>query len=95
MIAKGYWIKTLNINTHEIKTYLEAIEKWLPTVGGKILIKDFESIQKEGSIGPLTIVIRFSSKLAAISAYESLEYQDIIAMRTTFSEVQLSIVEGV
>ena len=95
MIAKGYWIETVKINTHEIKTYLETIEKWLPTVGGKILIRDFESIQKEGSIGPLTIVIRFSSRLAAISAYESPEYQKIIAMRTPSSEVQLSIVEGV
>ena len=91
MIAKGYWIETVKIKTHEIKTYLETIEKWLPTVGGKILIRDFESIQKEGSIGigPLIIVFRFSSKLAAISAYESLEYQNIIAMRTHFSEVQL------
>ena len=95
MIEKGYWIETVNINTHEIKMYLEAIEKWLPTVGRKILIRDFESIQKEGSIGPLTIVIRFSSRLAAISAYESPEYQKIIAMRTPFSEAQLSIVEGV
>tara|TARA_B100000579_G_scaffold249800_1_gene205371 strand:+ start:104 stop:391 length:288 start_codon:yes stop_codon:yes gene_type:complete len=95
LIAKGYWIETGKINTPEIKTYLEAIEKWLPTVGGKFLIRDFESIQKEGSIGPLAIVISFSSKLAAISAYESLEYQRIIAMRTPFSEIQLSIVEGV
>ena len=95
MIAKGYWIETVKINTHEVNRYLEEIEKWLPTIGGKILIRDFESIQKEGNIGPLTIVIRFSSRLAAISAYESLEYQKIIAMRTSFSEVQLSIVEGV
>ena len=95
MIAKGYWIETVKINTHEIKTYLEAIEKWLPKVGGKFLIRDVDSTQKEGSIGHLTIVIKFSSKLAAISAYESLEYQKIIAMRTTCSEVQFSIVEGV
>ena len=95
MLAKGYWIETGKINTPEIKTYVEAIEKWLPTVGGKFLIRDFESIQKEGSIGPLTIVICFSSKLAAISAYESLEYQEIIAMRTPLSEIQLLIVEGV
>ena len=95
MIAKGYWIETVKIKTHEIKTYLETIEKWLTAVGGKILIRDFESIQKEGSIGPLIIVFRFSSKLAAISAYESLEYQKIIALRTPFSEIQLLIVEGV
>ena len=95
MIAKGYWIETGKINSPEIKTYLEAIAKWLPTVGGKFLIRDLESLQKEGRAGSLTIVIRFSSKLAAISAYESLEYQEMISMRTPFSEIQLSIVEGV
>ena len=52
MIAKGYWIETGKINTPEIKTYFEAIERWLPTVGGKFLIRDFESIQKEESAGP-------------------------------------------
>ncbi len=75
MITKGYWIETGNINIPEFKTYLEANEKWLPTVGGKFLIRNFELIQKEGSIGSLTIVIRSSSKLAAISANESLKYQ--------------------
>ena len=95
MIAKGYWIETGKINSPEIKTYLEAIEKWLPTVGGKFLIRNFESIEKEGGMGPFTVVIRFSSKLAAISAYESLEYQEMIPMRTPFSEIQLSITEGV
>tara|TARA_Y100001968_G_scaffold212035_1_gene195154 strand:- start:602 stop:733 length:132 start_codon:yes stop_codon:yes gene_type:complete len=43
-------------------------------VEGKILIRDFESIQKEGIIGHLTIELRFSSRLVATSAYESLEY---------------------
>tara|TARA_Y100001968_G_scaffold156838_1_gene143325 strand:- start:2411 stop:2620 length:210 start_codon:yes stop_codon:yes gene_type:complete len=69
LIAKGYLIETGKINFPEIKTYVEAIEKWQSTLGGKFLIKDFESILKEGSTEPLIIVIRFSSKLAAISAY--------------------------
>ena len=62
MITKGYLIETVKINTPEIETCLEAIEQWLHAVGGKFLIRDFESIQKKGSIGHLTSVIRFSSK---------------------------------
>ena len=95
MIAKGYWIETGKINSPETKTYLEAIEKWLPTVGGKFLIRDFESIENDGRTWLLTNVIEFSSKLAAISAYESPEYQEMISNRENSSEIQLSIVEGV
>tara|TARA_Y100001968_G_C18938616_1_gene517625 strand:- start:216 stop:500 length:285 start_codon:yes stop_codon:yes gene_type:complete len=93
-MTKGYWIATGKINSPEIKTYAETIGKLLPKVGGKFLIKDFDSIEKGARTGHFTIVIEFSSKLAAISAYESHEYQEMIAIRTNFSTIQLSIVEG-
>ena len=57
-------------------------------------ITDLASVEKEGNIGHSTVVIEFPSKEAAISAYESSEYQEMIAMRKPFSDIQLSIVEG-
>ena len=63
-------------------------------VGCSFLITDLALIEKEGSTGHSTVVIEFPSKEAALSAYESPEYQDIIAMRTTSSELQLTIVGG-
>ena len=95
MSKKGYWIAVGKLtNPTELTTYAEAIVKWLPTVGGSFFITDLASVEKEGSTGHSTVVIEFPSKEAAISAYESSEYQEMIAMRTPFSDIQLSIVEG-
>ena len=95
MTKKGYWIAVGKITNPEgLNFYADKIVAWLPTVGGSFLITDLDSIEKEGSTGHSTVVIEFPSKEAAISAYESPEYQDMIAMRTPFSELQLTIVEG-
>ena len=92
---KGYWIAVGTLTNPEgLNSYADKIVAWLPTVGGSFFITDLASIEKEGSTGHSTVVIEFPSKEAAISAYESPEYQDMIAMRTPFSELQLTIVEG-
>ncbi|MAJ23727.1 MAG: hypothetical protein CMI75_08110 [Candidatus Pelagibacter sp.] len=95
MANKGYWITVGKLTSPQgLNSYADVLVKWLPTVGGSFLITDLASIEKEGSTGHSTVVIEFPSKEAAISAYESPEYQDMIAMRTPFSELQLTIVEG-
>ena len=95
MAKKGYWIAVGKLTNPEgLNSYAEVLVKWLPTVGGSFFITDLASIEKEGSNGHSTVVIEFPSKEAAIYAYESHEYQEMIAMRTPFSDIQLSIVEG-
>ena len=95
MANKGYWITVGKLKSPQgLNAYADALVNWLPKVGGSFLITDLASIEKEGSTGHSTVVIEFPSKEAAISAYESPEYQDMIAMRTPFSELQLTIVEG-
>ena len=95
MTKKGYWIVIGKLTSPQgLIVYADALVKWLPSVGGSFLITDLDSIEKEGSTGHSTVVIEFPSKEAAIYAYESLEYQNMIAMRTAFSDLQLTIVEG-
>ncbi len=95
-MAKGYWVAIGKItDQNQIKAYSEAFDSWISGVGGSFLIRDLETIEKEGTTGHLTAVVEFESKEAAISAYNSSEYQDMIAMRTPFSEIALSIVEGI
>ena len=95
MTKKGYWIALGKLtNPERLNSYADELVKWLPTVGGSFLITDLASIEKEGSTGHSTVVIEFPSKEAALSAYESLEYQRMIAMRIPFSDIQLTIVEG-
>ena len=95
MTKKGYWIAVGKlINPEGLNFYADKIVAWLPTVGGSFLITDLASIEMEGSTGHSTVVIEFPSKKAAIAAYESPAYQEMIALRTPFSEIQLSIVEG-
>ncbi len=95
MEQKGYWIAVGTIKDPiALNSYAEKILKWLPTVGGSFLITDLASLEKEGSTGHSTVVIEFPSKEAAISAYESPEYEEMIAMRIPFADIQLTIVEG-
>jgi len=95
-MAKGYWLAIGKItDSKKIKAYSEAFNSWISAVGGSFLIRDFETIEKEGHTGHLTAVVQFESKEAAISAYESNEYQEMIKKRTPFSEIALSIMEGV
>ena len=95
MAKKGYWIAVGKLTSPQgLVAYADSLVNWLPKVGGSFLITDLVSIEKEGNTGHSTVVIEFPSKEAAISAYESLEYQDMIAMRTPFSDIQLTIVGG-
>ena len=53
------------------------------------------TIEKESTLEHLTIIIEFPSKKDAVSAYESEEYQKIISLRTPYSDLTLTIIEGV
>ena len=53
------------------------------------------TIEKESTLGHLTVIIEFPSKEDAVSAYESEEYQKMISLRTPHSDLTLTIFEGV
>ncbi len=94
-MAKGYWIATGKVNDiKRIKKYSEAFNNWLPKVKGKFIIRDYETLEEEKGNGNLSAVVEFPSKEAAIKAYNSVEYQNMIPLRTPFSDISLIICKG-
>ena len=95
-MAKGYWLSTGSIKDGEgMQPYLKALQGWLPSVNGKFFARDLATIEKESTLGHLTVIIEFPSKEDALSAYESEEYQKMIPLRTPYSDLTLTIFEGV
>ena len=94
-MTKGYWIATGKVNDlKRIKKYSEAFNNWLPKVKGKFIIRDYDTIEEENGNGNLSAVVEFPSKEAAINAYNSVEYQNMIPLRTAFSDISLIICKG-
>tara|TARA_A100001388_G_scaffold229728_1_gene181603 strand:- start:61 stop:351 length:291 start_codon:yes stop_codon:yes gene_type:complete len=95
-MAKGYWLSTGSIIDAEgIQPYLKALKEWLHSVYGKFFARDLATIEKESTLGYLTVIIEFPSKKDAVTAYESKEYQKMISLSTPYSNLTLTIFEGV
>ncbi|WP_413744037.1 DUF1330 domain-containing protein [Synechococcus sp. MIT S9451] len=93
-MAKGYWVCTGTIHTPlGMVPYISKFTAWLATVNARILIRDLSSDVREGSPGTVNVIVEFDSKENAIDAYESEEYQELIKLRTPFSELSLTITE--
>ena len=91
---KGYWVITGTIHTPlGMVPYLSALISWLPSVGGRFLVRDTACDVREGDPGDVTVIIEFDSKSAAVSAYESAEYQEMTKIRLNSSELSLAITE--
>ena len=95
-MAKGYWLSTGSIKDGQgMQPYLKALKDWLPSVNGEFFVRDLATIEKESTLGHLTVIIEFPSKGDAVSAYESVEYQKMIPLRNPYSDLTLTIFEGV
>ena len=78
-----------------MQPYLKALKNWLPSFSGEFFVRDLATIEKERTLGHLTVIIEFPSKEHAVSAYESEEYQKMIPLRTLYSDLTLTIFKGV
>ena len=91
---KGYWVTTGTIHTPlGMVAYLSALQEWMPTVGTRFLVREIASDVREGSPGAVTVIIEFPSKAAAVEAYESAAYQEMLKLRLNSSDLTLSINE--
>src|SRR5271165_2662548 len=82
-------------------TNQEGYEKYLPAAmptlgpsGAEVLVADYESEAAEGSPHNVTVVLRFESKDAARSWYESEGYQAAKPLRTSNTEGVAVLCEG-
>ena len=95
-MAKGYLFSTGSIKDGEgLPPYLKALSGWFPSVNGKFFVRDLATIEKESTLEHLTVIIEFPSKKDTVSAYESEEYQKMIPSRTQYSNLTLTIFEGI
>ncbi|MAR52679.1 MAG: hypothetical protein CMK50_05935 [Propionibacteriaceae bacterium] len=93
-MAKGYWVFSGTIHTPlGMVPYISKFTSWLPTVGARLVVRDLQCDVREGAPGPVNIIVEFDSKEAAITAYESEEYKELINLRTQHSDLNLTITE--
>lgn len=90
----GYLIANHNITNPEgYRAYLAAVGPTIVAHGGEILVAGPGSEAVEGEPGEITVVLKFSSKDALRSWYDSPEYQEIIHLRTDNTEGALVFAE--
>ena len=79
----GYLIANYNITNQEgYQTYIAAVASTIIAHGGEILVAGPGSEAIEGAPGAVTVILKFASKDALRSWYDSPEYQEIIHHRT-------------
>ena len=81
-------------NPEEYQAYPPAA---MPTLAGhdvEVLVADYASEVKEGSPGPVTVLLRFASKEAALAWYQSPEYEAIMHHRTDNADCAVVLCDG-
>ena len=83
----GYIVGTYRITNPEgYAAYVPAVLPTLMAHGAEVLVADYDSIAMEGDAFNVTVVIRFPSKEAARTWYNSPEYQTVIHHRIDNTE---------
>jgi uncharacterized protein (DUF1330 family) len=95
-MPKGYWIATYRSvsNPDALAKYAKLAGPILEARGGKILARGLPARNFEGQ-AQRSVIVEFASVDAAISAYESPAYQEVLALLDGAVERDVRIVEGV
>lgn len=94
-MAKGYWVA--HVDTSDPKgyeAYKRANAKPFAEFGAVFKVRGGSQQTPEGSSRSRTVVIEFPSYQAALSCYESLDYQAAKSLRDPISDADMVIVEG-
>jgi uncharacterized protein (DUF1330 family) len=73
--------------------YRAAVWPTLQAHGSTVLAADYASQALEGEPGPVTVILEFASREAALAWYASSEYQAIVHLRTGNSEGTVVVVD--
>lgn len=95
-MPKGYWIATYRSvsNPDALARYAQRAGPVLEAAGGRILARGLPARSYEGQ-AQRSVIVEFASVSAAISAYESPAYQEVLALLEGAVERDVRIVEGV
>jgi uncharacterized protein (DUF1330 family) len=94
-MAKGYWVVRVDvIDPEQFKHYSAFVGPFVEAHGGTFLVRGGRYAVPEGMARERTVVVEFPSYEAALSAYDSAEYQSGIDLRRDAGAVDFVIVEG-
>jgi uncharacterized protein (DUF1330 family) len=95
-MTPAYVVVQVQINDPE--TFQKYTEEAIPTIGqygGEALVVDNHPEVIEGEWhGPRTVVLRFDSKEAARTWYDSPEYQEAVKLRFASADSKAIVAEG-
>ena len=90
----AYFIASYRVtNPTGYEPYVPAVIPTLQAAGCEVLAADYASQPIEGAPGEVTVILKFASKGAAMTWYNSPEYQAIKHLRTDNSEGAAVLVE--
>ena len=93
---KAYWITRCHVhNSAEYDEYIKLAGPAISQYGGTFLVRGGDQIELEGGPYERTVLVEFNSMHEAKVCYESKEYQKMISLRTPYSDLTLTIFEGV
>lgn len=95
-MAKGYWVVRVDIiDPEQYKIYQAAVGPFLDSVGGRFIVRGGRNTVTEGTSRQRTVVVEFDSYEAALSAYDTAQYEGLAELRSKAGEIDFVIVEGV
>jgi len=96
-MSKGYWIACYRSvsNQEALSRYAKVAGSVIESKGGKILARGTAARTYEAGVNQRVVVIEFENLQKAIAAYESPEYQEVVAILKGHVERDIRMVEGV
>jgi uncharacterized protein (DUF1330 family) len=96
-MIKGYWITFYRSvsDQEKLAKYANLAGPVIEAHGGRILARGKALRTYEAGLNQRSVVIEFDSVEKAISAYESPEYQAVVAILKDAVERDVRIIEGV
>ena len=96
-MPKGYWIATYRSvsNPDALAKYARLAGPVLEAQGARILARGLPVRTFEGTPAQRTVIVEFASVAAAVAAYESAAYQEVLSVLEGAAERDIRIIEGV
>jgi uncharacterized protein (DUF1330 family) len=93
--AKGYWIVLAEIKEpSRFGQYTSVAGPLIASFGGRVLARGDVAVVVEGAVTGRPYLIEFPSYEVAQDCFNSLGYQEAIALRTGVAKFQIVIVQG-
>ena len=96
-MSKGYWVgcyRSIN-NNEALSNYAKLAGPAIIKNGGRFLARGGKVETFEHGLNERTVLIEFESVAAAVSAYNSEQYQEALQALADGAERDIRIVEGV